>query len=357
MNKQTTSILNAVTSFALVVSVGGCAMVSPATERDYGGIHANVSTFSPYISGLMLKDYNGEIDSGLLGSGKRVRARAWFDYDTQFARYFQEDIDTASAISSNQPGVATLGASAFFSAPPDYNARFVRYFSSASLLVSALSGRWLQAPGLAGFGLLVGTLGDANSQFRRAVDDNWNLRAGSTLSLIHFSEAYSAASMDSELATALKVRRAVVPHAQLGSGMPVIGLGTWGAMRDAKLPMRDVANDEAGRPVAPDGAATRLFSFRIHKHEAMTESPAATLYPKGSTTTVVIPHVYYQDRPDRIRSARELYEKKLANNPALPNGWFAIYTDRNEKGEWKIFVTRKGDERTLVFDIPAKPPG
>ena len=276
------------------LALGGCATSSPATERDCGGERASVSTFSPYLGGLV----------------------------------FQE-----------------------------YNARFLRYFNSANLLMSALGARWLQAPGLAGVGLLAGVLSDVNLQFQGGIKGRWSVGASSTLSLVHFNESFSGVATDVGVRAALKVERAVAPKVQDRSGLPTVSFAEWGAIRDAKLPMRDVANDEAGRPVAPDAAVTRLFSFRIHTHEAMTESPAATLYPKGSTTTIMIPHVYHHDRTDGIRSARELYEIEFANIPVLPNDWFVIYTDCNERGEWKIFVMRKGDARTLVFDIPAKPPG
>lgn len=333
----------------------GCAALTqpaPTLER-FGGTTIKVRR-SPFNSDLIVNSYNGELDDGPLGSGRRVRATAWFDYDVQFARYYLENIDSLSQL---RVGTAALSAPKCVAAPPDFAAGFLRYSGSANLLMNAAGLRSLQSPGLAGASVLIGILGDKNLGYSIRVSELWRRRVGTTLTLVSFSETHTAENDGIDMALALRLISASTAPGRSATGtLPLSGsAGPWGMEYAEYLSIRAARPEDPSMLSTP--SAPPLVRARIHAHDVITESPVATLYPKGRTVSIEIPHVYYQDRPDGIRSARELYENTLANNPTLPSGWFAIYTDRDEKGEWKIFVTRKGDERTLVFDIPAKPPG
>ena len=335
------------------LALSGCAaLTQPApTLESFGGTTIKVRR-SQFNSDLIVNSYNGELDDGALGSGRRVRATAWFDYDVQFARYYLENIDS---MSQHRVGTAALSAPNFVAAPPDFAAGFLRYSGSANLLINAAGLRSLQSPGLAGASVLIGILGDKNLGYSIRVSELWRRRVGSTLTLVSFSENHTAENDGIDMALALRLITASTgPSCSTTGALPLSGsAGPWGMEYAEYLSIRAARREDP--PMLSTPSAPPLVRARIHAHDVLTESPAATLYPRGRTASIEIPHVYYQDRPDGIRSARELYQKALANNPVLPNGWFAIYTDRDDQGEWKIFVTRKGDERTLVFDIPAKP--
>lgn len=334
-----------------VAILSGCTS-APTTER-FAGHTAQVSRNdrAQYNAKEEETFYNGEIVNG--NRQQRAWAHAWWDYDAQFARYYIENIDQIAKASTGAPSttaVPSLATRTVFPAPVDYNARFVRYYSAANLLTHALRLGSFQSPALAGFGLLVGNLGSSESFFRRMSKDELDYRTGSSLSLIRIQPAQGDLQHDRDAELAVKLLSDAMGY----SGAPRVFLfndSTTVTLRPAIV--RPAIAAGTLPPGAPRTDATMQIEFYSRPHAIYHQAPAATLYPTGVTTTMRVPHIAFQGRTDGIQSARELYERRLRDNPLLGKDWIVIYTDRNADGQWRVFVKGQVDERTLEFPLPA----
>lgn len=331
--------------------LAGCAGPA-ATLKNYGVYSANVVTVDRPQRDPEKEEnfYNGEPVKG--SKTDRTWSMAWVDYDAQFARYYIESVEQL-APSGALAATAVLGAALpdriVSPAPVDYNARFVRHYSAGNLLSRALGFRSFQSPGLSVAGLIVGNLDPQAAFFRIESKQKFQYRTGSSLTLVRMlaDQKLLDPSKDAQWGVELLSGALAIP------GTPLVVVSQDAASVERKTSIVPPAKVGMLPPGMPGGNSLDMYALLTSKsHKIYHQTPGATLYPDGITTTVVIPHIAYQGRADGIVSARELYEKKLRDNPLVGPEWIVIYTDRNEKGEWAVFVTRQGDNRVIEFPLP-----
>jgi hypothetical protein len=335
----------------------GCATpgIAPATpptrlgERAIAGATFAVSEFADDRFGpVMAKNYNGELSRNS-SAAPRVRAAAWFDYDGIMVSYYVRNIDSASPSSTTGsvlPVVVPVGG--------DFYAESLKFWGVTTLAGKLLGFRTGLSTATAGLGLITGILGDADNWFIADARRLWKYRQGSSLTLIglHTSDDLKDAS-GYENATAQAA--GIFAGADMTPVQLMLNVSSQHGMTGGKIvwAVDRIVDPAQGSPDRRDNlilAETR--NFRTWHQSPLAQGRDAI----AGWTEVRIPHVAHQLRADNIRSPRELYEKKILLSGAMPYGWFAIYTDTDPSdGTRKVFVTRKGDHRTLAFPVPEVP--
>ena len=368
------SSLGRVATALAVIALAGCAaapqiVVTPITrtsERVVAGvtfkvIERAVDPLGPVLS----KSYNGE-PSGTASAPTRVRAMAWFDYDSLMVSYYLRNVDAVSSAANANPNAnpnvnAGSVLPVVIPAGGDFYAESLKFWGVTTLAGKLLGFRTGLSVSTAGLGLVTGLLGDADTWFMIAAKKRWTYRVGSSLTLIgvHTAQDLRAASgYENAIAQAAAIFAAVdmTPPAESSAGHRLLVSPHHGAVDAAPLVYAVGLQADDPSRVAPD-KSDHLTAAYTRNFRTWHQSPLAHgREANAGWTEVRIPHVSLQARADNIRSPRELYEKKVLPSGAMPDGWFAIYTDVDPSdGKRKIFVSRKGDNRTLTFPVPEKP--
>ena len=289
-------------------------------------------------------------------------AAAWLKAE---AAGFAATPDLQQAVIGSRPLVTVTPAA------PNIQALVVRDTAVINLVGRSVGLGGFQSKGLGVAGLIVGVLTSdsggggesrADKFYRQYHRWAWERLTGSTLNLVSFQAATQGTSIDhNPIDAALRIAEA----ARLPGNVVPARLAKRAAIATyaRELRMSNIAERSklAGAPpafnptaIVPSGVVELVVDSRAYA--ASPYAAAAKLFPNGSFTTMIVPHVYYQDRDDGITSGRELYDKLLVPSGTLSNEWILVYADIDPAdNERKIFVTRHGSKEVLTFPLPPAP--